>query len=88
MPKHRRAQSRSGGVDDEHRKRSKVDDRKSKSSESVVRLPFNRKTLAKHDLADYKALFALYLDVQKEIRIEDLDDHELKGRWKSFMKKW
>lgn len=30
----------------------------------------------------------MYLDVQKQIFIEDLDEHELKGRWKSFMNKW
>lgn len=33
-------------------------------------------------------LFALYLDVQKQIILEDLEEKELKGRWKSFVGKW
>lgn len=33
-------------------------------------------------------MFALYLDIQKQIDIESLDDREIKGRWKSFVKKW
>jgi peroxin-14 len=33
-------------------------------------------------------MFALYLDVQKNILIEDLTEDEVKGRWKSFIGKW
>jgi peroxin-14 len=33
-------------------------------------------------------MFALYLDVQKNILIEDLAEDEVKGRWKSFIGKW
>ena len=33
-------------------------------------------------------MFALYLDLQKQIDIEDLSREEAKGRWKSFIKKW
>ncbi|EFE42864.1 conserved hypothetical protein [Trichophyton verrucosum HKI 0517] len=33
-------------------------------------------------------MFGTYLDIQKGIFMEDLDDRELKGRWKSFVGKW
>jgi len=33
-------------------------------------------------------MFALYLDIQKNILIEDLSHDEIKGRWKSFINKW
>ena len=51
-------------------------------------LPLHARQLSKHDFRAYEALFALYLDVQKEIRLEDLDEKEVKGRWKSFLGKW
>lgn len=30
----------------------------------------------------------MYLDIQKGILIEDLSEEEVKGRWKSFIRKW
>lgn len=33
-------------------------------------------------------MFAMYLDIQKGILIEDLPEEEVKGRWKSFIRKW
>lgn len=33
-------------------------------------------------------MFGLYLDIQKQLAIDDLDDKEVKGRWKSFFNKW
>jgi len=33
-------------------------------------------------------MFALYLDIQKQLVLEDLDEHETRGRWKSFIGKW
>lgn len=33
-------------------------------------------------------MFALYLDIQKQIDIDTLDETEVKGRWKSFVSKW
>lgn len=41
-----------------------------------------------HDYAAYKPMFALYLDIQKQLVLEDLDEHEARGRWKSFIGKW
>ncbi|OCT47303.1 hypothetical protein CLCR_02495 [Cladophialophora carrionii] len=51
-------------------------------------LPYNARYLSRHDLTTYTPLFALYLDIQKGIILEDLDDKELRGRWKSFVGKW
>ena len=33
-------------------------------------------------------MFALYLDIQKQKDIEELEEDEVKGRWKSFINKW
>lgn len=58
------------------------------SSASAVGLPFKAHEVTKHDMRYYKPLFAMYLDVQKGILLEDLGMEEIKGRWKSFMGKW
>ncbi|EXJ67779.1 uncharacterized protein A1O5_09125 [Cladophialophora psammophila CBS 110553] len=51
-------------------------------------LPHGARELSRHDLPAYRPLFALYLDIQKQLNLEDLDDVEVKGRWKSFVGKW
>lgn len=51
-------------------------------------LPFNARQLSKHDLAHYEPMFAMYLDIQKGLILEDLSEEEVKGRWKSFVKRW
>ncbi|KAM3065120.1 hypothetical protein ACMFMG_006120 [Clarireedia jacksonii] len=51
-------------------------------------LPFNSPQLTKHDYDFYKPMFALYLDMQKGIFLDELGDTEIKGRWKSFIGKW
>jgi hypothetical protein len=51
-------------------------------------LPSGARPLSKDDFQEYRPLFALYLDVQKTIDVDELSDHEARGRWKSFMKKW
>ena len=33
-------------------------------------------------------MLGLYLDIQKQIDIDTLDETEVKGRWKSFVGKW
>jgi hypothetical protein len=53
-----------------------------------VKLPFNASSLSRHDLAKFRPMFALYLDIQKNLLIEDLTVDEVKGRWKSFIGKW
>ena len=55
---------------------------------AIVSLPFKARPLAKRDYAAYEAIFGLYLDVQKQIVLDELDEKEAKGRWKSFVGKW
>lgn len=86
----RRSRSRSPvSSDRHHRRRSRDRDQHhaSKSSASRV-LPFNAQKIAKHDLREYRPMFALYLDIQKNLDIEELPEDEVKGRWKSFVNKW
>ncbi|KAF2226315.1 hypothetical protein BDZ85DRAFT_48686 [Elsinoe ampelina] len=59
-----------------------------KTEEYAEQLPYNARHLTKHDLTKYRALFGLYLDTQKQLSIDKLDEHEIKGRWKSFTGKW
>ena len=51
-------------------------------------LPYNSRLLTKRDYAVFKPMFALYLDIQKGKILQDLDEIEVKGRWKSFIGKW
>lgn len=51
-------------------------------------LPFSQPPLRRHHLPRYHALFASYLDLQKNLDIYTLSETELKGRWKSFVGKW
>ncbi|MCJ1389157.1 hypothetical protein MMC18_002012 [Xylographa bjoerkii] len=50
--------------------------------------PFQASYLSKHDYSSQKPLFALYLEVQKQMELEDLSEAEARGRWKSFVGKW
>ncbi|KJY02237.1 hypothetical protein TI39_contig73g00001, partial [Zymoseptoria brevis] len=56
--------------------------------ETPVRLPYAREPLGKGDFQAFTPLFAEYLDVQKQLSIEDLTEDEIKGRFKSFVGKW
>jgi hypothetical protein len=51
-------------------------------------LPYNRRPIDKRDFKHYEALFANYLDVQKQLNIDELPGDEVKGRFKSFLGKW
>lgn len=53
-----------------------------------VSLPFAARPLSKHDLTVFRQLFGYFLSVQKQIELEDIDEREVKGRWKSFIGKW
>ncbi len=53
-----------------------------------ITLPLRATKLSNHDLAAYRPMFSSYLDIQKQIALEDLPEHEVKGRWKSFVNKW
>ncbi|KAE9377077.1 hypothetical protein N431DRAFT_436320 [Stipitochalara longipes BDJ] len=51
-------------------------------------LPFNSRLLTKRDYEAFRPMFALYLDIQKGKILEEMDETEIKGRWKSFLGKW
>jgi hypothetical protein len=51
-------------------------------------LPYNSRHLTKRDYTVFKPMFALYLDIQKGKDLEEMDEVEAKGRWKSFIGKW
>ncbi|KAL9615937.1 MAG: hypothetical protein Q9160_009137 [Pyrenula sp. 1 TL-2023] len=70
---------------DSHHSRHK---RRHHEAATIPVLPFSARPLSKHDLKTYEPMLALYLDIQKNILLEDLSADEVKGRWKSFVGKW
>ncbi|KAL7938538.1 hypothetical protein V8C35DRAFT_81246 [Trichoderma chlorosporum] len=58
------------------------------TSQAAVELPYGARYLSKDDLRSFEALFGEYLSLQKQRNIEDMDDREIRGRWKSFVGKW
>lgn len=76
----RRSKNRSRSPHDRHRRVKPRVERKA--------LPFGARDLSRYDLSAFRPMFALYLDIQKQIYIDDLDEKEVKGRWKSFVGKW
>ena len=75
-----------------HRERSPHRQHKHKRSPDPTTapkaLPFNSRQLTKRDYEAFKPMFALYLDIQKGKILEEMDETEIKGRWKSFLGKW
>ncbi|KAJ5808202.1 hypothetical protein N7474_009471 [Penicillium riverlandense] len=69
---------------DRHGRRDKEP---AKPTEPVI-LPLQARELSRRDLQVYEPMFAMYLDIQKGIFLEDLTEEEVKGRWKSFVGKW
>ncbi|KAL6711272.1 hypothetical protein ACN47E_005803 [Coniothyrium glycines] len=53
-----------------------------------VLLPYKAKPLSKRQFDEYRPLFQSYLDIQKQIQLDELDEREVKGRWKSFVSRW
>lgn len=53
-----------------------------------VVLPYQARELSRRDLEAYQPMFAMYLDIQKGLLMEDMPEEEVKGRWKSFTRKW
>ncbi|CAL3968793.1 unnamed protein product [Diplocarpon coronariae] len=62
--------------------------RKRSPAAAIKELPFNSRQIVKRDYDAFKPVFALYLDIQKQKNLEDMDDTEVRGRWKSFIGKW
>ncbi|KAI4168771.1 MAG: hypothetical protein LQ343_006153 [Gyalolechia ehrenbergii] len=42
----------------------------------------------KRDQEEYTPMFALYLDIQKHLVLEEMDEREVRGRWKRFVGRW
>lgn len=80
--KHHRSRSCSPHRTHHHKRK------RSRSPAPAPLLPFQAQRLTKHDFASCKPMFALYLDIQKQLVLEDLEADEVKGRWKSFVGKW
>ncbi|MCJ1399448.1 hypothetical protein MMC11_002650 [Xylographa trunciseda] len=62
--------------------------KRKRSTAPAASLPFQASCLSKHDFSSQRPLFALYLEVQKQMELEDLSENEARGRWKSFVGKW
>ncbi|KAL0934317.1 RNA helicase-like protein [Colletotrichum truncatum] len=58
------------------------------NSAPPITLPYDARTLSKNDLDVFRPLLAYYLDLQKQKDMRDMDEREVRGRWKSFMGKW
>ncbi|OAQ73819.1 RNA helicase [Pochonia chlamydosporia 170] len=71
-----------------HRREHNRSRHTSEATAGPVTLPFSARTLSKSDYRTFEPLFAYYLDLQKQRYIEDMDEREIKGRWKSFVGKW
>ncbi|GKT94272.1 RNA helicase-like protein [Colletotrichum tofieldiae] len=74
-----------------HRHRGDNDkDRSSKPATAAVveSLPYEARQLSKSELGVFRPLLAYYLDLQKQKDIRDMDEREVRGRWKSFVGKW
>lgn len=56
--------------------------------EPAAQLPYSARPLSKSELDVFRPLLARYLDVQKSKDMADMDEREVKGRWKSFVAKW
>ncbi|KAF3916754.1 hypothetical protein ABW20_dc0107436 [Dactylellina cionopaga] len=80
--RHRRDRDREP---DRHRHRRSP----SPKSTAPVLLPSNAKPLdIDASLLSHFALFAKYLDVQKSVNVMDLDDREMRSRFKRFVGRW
>lgn len=88
--KSRRSRSprRDGDGKGDEKRRSHRSHRSRSPPTKPVKLPYQAKALSKHDLEAYKPLFQSYLDIQKHIQLDELDEREARGRWKSFVSRW
>ncbi|KAK8046575.1 hypothetical protein PG996_014639 [Apiospora saccharicola] len=58
------------------------------SRAATTELPYSARPLSKADYDAFLPLLARYLDIQKGKDIHELDEREVRGRWKSFVGKW
>ncbi|KAF2644975.1 hypothetical protein P280DRAFT_504449 [Massarina eburnea CBS 473.64] len=71
-----------------HSRQSRSPRRHRDDDKHAVALPYNAKQLSKRNFEQYKPLFQSYLDIQKQINLDEIEEREAKGRWKSFLGKW
>ncbi|KAK2590369.1 hypothetical protein QQS21_011945 [Conoideocrella luteorostrata] len=74
-----------------HRSHHRRRDHKSRHADVHAKpesLPYSVRPLSKSDLRKFQPLFAYYLNIQKQKYLEDMDEREIRGRWKSFVGKW
>lgn len=70
-----------------HHRHHSSSHKRARASRPVV-LPLEASTLSKHDFDICKPMFGLYLEIQKQLVLEELSDDQVRGRWKSFVGKW
>ncbi|KAI4092248.1 MAG: hypothetical protein LQ344_003606 [Seirophora lacunosa] len=92
-PSRRRSRSPSNARDSpshhhRHRRSPSPRPRSRPARSAPVTLPFGAQPLRKSHLETYKPMFGLYLDIQKQLILEDLEDREVRGRWKRFVGRW
>jgi hypothetical protein len=85
-PRHHSSRSRSPHR--HHHRSHHRSHHRAEPSKSSKALPLGARPISKHDLEKYKSLLGLYLDIQKGLVFEELDEREVKGRWRSFVGKW
>lgn len=85
--RHRHAHRSRSPRGDEDRHKHKRHRSRSPLAKTVT-LPYKAKPLSKRHYDDYKPLFQSYLDIQKSIQLDELEEREAKGRWKSFISRW
>ncbi|KAK1673021.1 hypothetical protein BDP55DRAFT_695795 [Colletotrichum godetiae] len=61
---------------------------KEKKATAAVSLPYEARQLGKSEMEVFRPLLAYYLDLQKQKDIREMDEREVRGRWKSFVGKW
>ncbi|KAF2111753.1 hypothetical protein BDV96DRAFT_461175, partial [Lophiotrema nucula] len=83
-----RSRSRSPHRDDDPHLHKRKRHRSRSPPPRPVVLPYKAQKLHKSQYEEFKPLFQSYLDIQKQIHLEDLDEREAKGRWKSFVGRW
>lgn len=83
------SEPRSRDPESKHRPSHRHRERSHRQTEGVkTELPFSARPLSKGELSNFEPLLAYYLSLQKQKDIEDMDDREVRGRWKSFVGKW
>ena len=88
--KSRRSRSprRDGDRNRDEKHRSHRSHRSGSPPAKPVELPYKARPLSKRDFELYKPLFQSYLDIQKHLQLDELDEREARGRWKSFVSRW